>query len=155
MLQESEERRPRPPGLPQRQALPQRRHLPRIPRHRCPGLVDDRRLFHAGTRGPFSPPRRPANVAPDSGPLKSWVVDILPYIDANDLANAWNHDTGYLSTSSDSASPSNLAICTKAIGVLTCPDDLTVQPGQGNLSYVVNVGFSRWVGNPASAGPGR
>ncbi len=84
----------------------------------------------------------------DAGPLKSWVVDILPYIDANDLANAWNSNTGYLSaTSSDSASPSNLAICTKAIGVLTCPDDLTVQPGQGNLSYVVNLGFSRWVGN--------
>ena len=26
----------------------------------------------------------------DLGPLYSWVVDILPYIDASDLANAWN-----------------------------------------------------------------
>jgi prepilin-type N-terminal cleavage/methylation domain-containing protein/prepilin-type processing-associated H-X9-DG protein len=84
----------------------------------------------------------------DAGPLRSWVVDILPYIDANDLANAWNNNGYYLSgVSTDSASPSNLAICTKAIGVLTCPDDLTVQPGQGNLSFVVNLGFSRWVGN--------
>ncbi len=86
-----------------------------------------------------------------SGPLHSYVVDILPYIDATDLANAWSNNQVYLSQTPDAGSgnPSNFAISTKGIGILTCPDDLTVQPGQGNLSYVVNGGFSRWVANPS------
>jgi len=85
-----------------------------------------------------------------SGPLHSWVVDILQYIDANDLANAWSNNQVYLSTTADAGSgnASNFAISTKSVGVLSCPDDLTVQPGQGNLSYVVNGGFSRWVASP-------
>jgi len=89
--------------------------------------------------------------SPDLGPLHSWVVDILPYIDANDLANAWNNSAWYYSVYSDpnTALPSNSAIGQKSIGILSCPDDLTVQPGQGNLSYVVNGGFSRWVFTPA------
>jgi prepilin-type N-terminal cleavage/methylation domain-containing protein/prepilin-type processing-associated H-X9-DG protein len=85
------------------------------------------------------------------GPMHSWVVDILPYIDSVDLANAWNNSTQYFSISVDpnTALPSNNVIASKSIGVLSCPDDLTVVPGAGNLSYVVNGGFSRWVHQPA------
>ncbi len=104
--------------------------------------------FTTVTGVPFRPPRQPANVAPDYGPLHSWVVDILPYIDANDLAGAWDHDKGYASTVAAPGNPSNLTISSKSIGVLVCPNDATAGPGGGNLSYVVNGGFSRWVGDP-------
>ena len=81
----------------------------------------------------------------DSGPMYSWVVEILPYLDAQDLANAWNKEHIYTSAMPNpGAQPSNAAIASKTIGVLVCPDDLTAQPGAGNLSYVANGGFSRW-----------
>lgn len=84
-----------------------------------------------------------------SGPLYSWVVDVLPYLDAQDLANAWNKDQAYWSSAVATIGvPSNNAVASKSIGVLTCPEDLTLQPGQGNLSFVVNEGFSRWVYQP-------
>jgi prepilin-type processing-associated H-X9-DG protein len=37
-----------------------------------------------------------------------------------------------------------------SIAVLTCPDDFSVEPGQGNLSYVVSVGFATIRGCPYS-----
>jgi prepilin-type N-terminal cleavage/methylation domain-containing protein/prepilin-type processing-associated H-X9-DG protein len=83
----------------------------------------------------------------DLGALHSWVVDILPELDQQDMANAWNLKESYLSTYADPSSghPSNAATCSKQIGSLVCPDDLTVQGSSGNLSYVANMGFSRWV----------
>jgi prepilin-type processing-associated H-X9-DG protein len=39
---------------------------------------------------------------------------------------------------------SNFTIGNTALGVLKCPDDITTQPNQGNLSYVVNGGFALW-----------
>jgi prepilin-type N-terminal cleavage/methylation domain-containing protein/prepilin-type processing-associated H-X9-DG protein len=84
--------------------------------------------------------------SPDMGPLHSWVVDILSYVDAVDMANAWNNSAYYFSSYYDTNTnlPANAQIGAKSIGILVCPDDLTTQPGQGNLSYVVNGGFSRW-----------
>jgi prepilin-type processing-associated H-X9-DG protein len=77
--------------------------------------------------------------------LRSWVVDILPYIDAQDIYNAWNFQQPYLS-SVPSGPPqfSNAYIAATSMGILTCPDDFTSLSGQGNLSYVVNGGFARW-----------
>ncbi len=79
-------------------------------------------------------------------PMYSWVVDILPYIDNADIYNAWNKNNGYLDpTVPSSGGPSNYTISmSTTIGILRCPDDLTYQPGAGNLSYVVNGGFSLW-----------
>ena len=85
------------------------------------------------------------------GPMYSWVVDILPYVDYQELYNGWNKSQIYLSSNidpNDSSKPTNLTITKTAIPIFTCPDDLTVQPGNGNLSYVVNGGFSRWIGRP-------
>ncbi len=83
-----------------------------------------------------------------SYPLYNWVVDILPYIDNVELSNAYNKSDstgGYLGTAAVSAGgPSNLTITQTGIGILKCPEDLSAQPGQGNLSYVVNMGFTRW-----------
>lgn len=75
--------------------------------------------------------------------LRSWVVDILPHIDQQDLFNAWNKDLPYLSKAGpDPTKPTNYVVATNAIKILTCPDDNTAVPNSGNLSYVVNSGFS-------------
>ena len=54
---------------------------------------------------------------------------------------------------------SNNKISNIAIGVLICPDDNTIQNGQGNLSYVVNGGYAlyqanpmNWLGSPIDGG---
>jgi len=86
-------------------------------------------------------------------PLYSWVVDILPHIDNQELANAWDKKQLYLSTTSTiSGNPSNAIIGNIGIGILKCPEDLTALPGQGNLSYVVNMGFTRWHANISTTG---
>ncbi len=48
--------------------------------------------------------------------------------------------------------PRNWKIGSTNIGVLRCPDDNTIQVGQGNLSYVVNGGFSLWHAHPVRLG---
>ncbi len=87
-------------------------------------------------------------VAPGVGPLYSWVVDILPYIDQQELANGWNRGLHYLAAPTSATSPSNRTIGRTSIPTLTCPDDLTLVPGDGNLSFVVNGGFARFNGLP-------
>jgi len=90
----------------------------------------------------------PANFV-TSRPMYSWVHSILPYIDNQDLFDAFNQNALYGDATAYPGKPSNLKISQTGIGILTCPDDQTVQDGLGNLSYVVNGGFSAWVGNPA------
>ena len=98
----------------------------------------------AGPKTPFT----------SSYPLKSWVVDILPYIDNVELSNAWTQNQYYNSTISNiSGNPSNFTIGNTGIGILKCPEDLTALPGLGNLSYVVNMGFTRWHANIGSTTP--
>src|SRR5271166_6354032 len=78
---------------------------------------------------------------------RSWVVAILPYIDQQDMANAWNTDGPYLETQAagtTAGQASNYTIGSTALQILRCPDDLNAQDGKGNLSYVVNGGFSRF-----------
>lgn len=84
-------------------------------------------------------------------PLYSWVVEILPYIDNQEAYNAFTRIPtaspflGYLDPNPQSlGQPSNYKISTTAINILRCPDDVSATPGQGNLSYVVNGGFSLW-----------
>jgi len=99
-------------------------------------------------------------------PMYSWVVPILPYLDNAELFNQWTmFDTSgiyangcvpYIDRNAFiTGQASNNKIAETAIGVLICPDDNTIQTGQGNLSYVVNGGFSLyqaypigWVGSP-------
>jgi prepilin-type N-terminal cleavage/methylation domain-containing protein/prepilin-type processing-associated H-X9-DG protein len=99
--------------------------------------------------------------------MYSWVVPILPYIDNQELYNQWSffgtnssgatialpYYDGYPSgNSSDVNHPAgqatNWKIANTAIGILRCPDDQSYQPNQGNLSYVVNGGFSLWHAYP-------
>jgi prepilin-type N-terminal cleavage/methylation domain-containing protein/prepilin-type processing-associated H-X9-DG protein len=102
--------------------------------------------------------------------MYSWVVPILPYLDNQELFNQWtmfdtlgiypNGLVPYFDTNNYIAGQaSNNKIANTAIGVLICPDDNTVQTGQGNLSYVVNGGFALyqavpygWVGSAVDGG---
>jgi prepilin-type N-terminal cleavage/methylation domain-containing protein/prepilin-type processing-associated H-X9-DG protein len=105
-------------------------------------------------------------------PMYSWVLPILPYMDNQELYDQWTMwqqtpngvvpvpylDPGAAAGGIAVLTPgqaSNLKVGNTAIGVLTCPDDNTIQTGQGNLSYVVNSGFALyqaipvgWVGSP-------
>ena len=97
-------------------------------------------------------------------PMYSWVVPILPYLDSQELYNQWtmfytgttgtstaaNYFDGYAGTVPylQAGTASNWKIGSSGLGVLKCPDDNTVQSNQGNLSYVVNGGFSLWHAHP-------
>ncbi|HEV3162971.1 MAG TPA: DUF1559 domain-containing protein, partial [Isosphaeraceae bacterium] len=81
----------------------------------------------------------------DYGPLFTWVVDILPFIDNQELYNSWDRTRLYWNLNPNNGNnPSNFTLSQTDIGILRCPEDLTVAQGQGNLSYVVNGGFARW-----------
>jgi prepilin-type N-terminal cleavage/methylation domain-containing protein len=93
----------------------------------------------------------------DYGPLYSWVVDILPNLDAQALYNDFNRSRVYYddpttigsargSNAWDPTRPTNLTISNTPIQSLTCPND-NDQQGRGNLSYAYNMGFFRWQGN--------
>ena len=89
-----------------------------------------------------SPTGTPVNTA--IGPLYTWVVDILPYIDNAEIYNAWDRTRLYQDPRPNASGPANLTLSQTDIGILRCPEDTTIIPGNGNLSYVVNGGFSRW-----------
>jgi prepilin-type N-terminal cleavage/methylation domain-containing protein/prepilin-type processing-associated H-X9-DG protein len=91
----------------------------------------------------------PAAVA--SSLAYSWIYDILPYLDNQELFNAWNRQRTYFDPTSPGVTPSNLKISSTSIGVLRCPDDNTSQPNQGNLSYAVNGGFTLTIYDGAAA----
>jgi prepilin-type N-terminal cleavage/methylation domain-containing protein/prepilin-type processing-associated H-X9-DG protein len=89
-----------------------------------------------------------------AAPMYSWVLPILPYLENQDLYNQWTmfgNGTciAYYDTSTFvQGQASNSKIASTAIGVLRCPDDITIQPSEGNLSYAVNGGFSLWHASP-------
>ena len=61
--------------------------------------------------------------------------------DSTGTCHLRTHDTAYLRRR---ARPAISRSATRRIGVLKCPDDNTTQVNEGNLSYVVNGGFSLW-----------
>jgi prepilin-type processing-associated H-X9-DG protein len=71
----------------------------------------------------------------------SWVVSLLAWLERADIATGWNWDLTY-------DDPANARFTQISIPVLVCPDDFTVVPHQGNLSYVVNAGFGFTTGTP-------
>lgn len=107
---------------------------------------------------------RDPGMLPDGGAswLHSWVVDVLPYLDQQDLADAWDATHPYWwPTRSAVSQISNRRIASTELRILRCPDDSDATWGQGNLSYVVNGGFTRWpaipigwVGGPTDGEPG-
>ncbi|MDR3637666.1 MAG: DUF1559 domain-containing protein [Isosphaeraceae bacterium] len=87
----------------------------------------------------------PGTTSPVIDMMWNWVVDILPYLDNTDMSNAWDKSQPYwMGVSQTANQPPNLLVSSTPIGILRCPDDINSQPGNGNLSYVVNGGFSLW-----------
>jgi prepilin-type N-terminal cleavage/methylation domain-containing protein len=107
----------------------------------------------------------PANASatppvPAQGPLHSWVVDILPYIDQQSVYNDYNRNLPWYSTTPSASGTNNYTITSKTLPSTTCPNDDTVVNDSGNLSYVCNSGFngawwstSGWSGGTRVAGP--
>ena len=83
----------------------------------------------------------PGAVHPDHavGPLRSWVIDVLPYVEQQKIYNDFDRTRPW-----DDPANSNRLISAIDIGILSCPKDDTLIEGRGNLSYVVNMGFNRW-----------
>ena len=69
----------------------------------------------------------------------SWVVDALPYLEQQEIHTRWNFHWPY--HADDAGNSTNLTLSGIFLKILVCPDDDTIQPGEGNLSYVVNGGF--------------
>jgi len=89
------------------------------------------------------------------GPLYSWVVDILPELDQQETYNAYNRNALYWSTLDPNGTlATNFGTGNTFLKILTCPVDDSVVPGKGNLSFVVNGGFSRWNGYTVTATSG-
>jgi prepilin-type N-terminal cleavage/methylation domain-containing protein/prepilin-type processing-associated H-X9-DG protein len=90
----------------------------------------------------------PVDTSRQGIPMYSWVVTILPFIDSQELSNQWtmyNASNGVAFSDPTIYAPSvisNAQLSATDIGVLVCPDDVTTVKGQGNLSYVVNGGFT-------------
>lgn len=105
----------------------------------------------------------PPTANQQSGMRYSWVVELLPELDRQDLYDAWNRNNdqygwngSYQATqmpSDGSRAKPNADLAETYIKVLTCPDDSSIQPDRGNLSYVVNGGgqFHWLVDNNGSA----
>ena len=89
---------------------------------------------------------------------RSWVVDVCR-ISTSKTFPTLGHSPSRTSIPSSSApaprlrpdaaiDATNLTIGRTALAILRCPDDLNAQTNQGNLSYVVNGGFSRFPAAP-------
>jgi prepilin-type processing-associated H-X9-DG protein len=106
-------------------------------------------LNNAANFGNYTPANPARGQVDDVGPLFSWVVELLPYLDNQTLYNEFNRsrvswDGGR--PGDDPSRPTNLKVTSSALSILTCPEDTTALKESGNLSYVVNGGFSRWHG---------
>ena len=64
----------------------------------------------------------------------SWVLPLLPYLEQKSVYQKWD-----LNLTHDS--PQNHPLAQTRFDFLECPEDITLMPGQGNLSYAVNGGF--------------
>src|SRR5207247_1367682 len=59
-----------------------------------------------------------------------WPTALLGYLDRADLNDLYNRTKPY-------TDDSNWELTNTQLNVLICPDDFSVVPGQGNLSFVV------------------
>jgi hypothetical protein len=95
---------------------------------------------------------------PDGGRcwLSNWVVEVLPYLDYQDMANDWDQDVPYWWPQRTRANTlSNRQLSETSLRVLGCPDNRRFEPGSGRLGYVVNGGFMRWPAVPIGWTGGR
>ena len=64
----------------------------------------------------------------------NWVVQLLPYLDQTNVSQKWDPKR-------PASDPVNRQAARVSLPVLACPSDISAEPGQPNLSYVVNGGI--------------
>ena len=69
--------------------------------------------------------------------LRSWVVEVLPFIEQNSIYDRWDRAALW-------NSGVNLTLASAPIAIITCPSDETTVRSAGNLSYVLNGGVGWW-----------
>lgn len=73
---------------------------------------------------------------------RSWVVEILPFMDQQSTFDRWNKELPWDSTVVGTAGSSNLSLANELfIEALACPNDDSAFQIPGGLSYVANAGF--------------
>jgi prepilin-type N-terminal cleavage/methylation domain-containing protein len=78
-------------------------------------------------------------VAPDQMfAAHSWVLDLLPYVDAVAVYEQWNFGLAFGDTTT--VGNPNPVMASKSFEVLACPNDDTATGQPGGLSYVANCG---------------
>ncbi|MCA9063165.1 MAG: DUF1559 domain-containing protein [Planctomycetaceae bacterium] len=80
----------------------------------------------------------PAGSPQGFAPMRSWVVEILPYIERQDIFDRWQMADRF---DSQNGSSENNTLNKTYIKALACPDDSTALGVDGGLSYVVNGGY--------------
>jgi prepilin-type processing-associated H-X9-DG protein len=91
-------------------------------------------LAEADTRRRFPASGNIGAELPQGTPYHGWGVNLLPWIDQAQIHTQWDFNTAF------NAAP-NQGLARTSISVLTCPSDISVLGGTGDLSYVVNGGF--------------
>ncbi|APZ94655.1 DUF1559 domain-containing protein [Fuerstiella marisgermanici] len=83
---------------------------------------------------------------------RSWVVDLLPYMDGQGTYDRWDKTQPWNSRSSDRSGVSNAELSRLKLDFLGCPEDPSSFFVDGGLSYALNcgVGDRNWI---ASVGP--
>jgi len=117
------------------------------------GIIDESKQLVSNTYNASTAVNAPTTAGLVNVLGSSWVVEILPYIEQQDLYNAWNKNLSYLAPNPPSAPASQLSnqtISQTSIAILRCPDDNSFQANAGNLSYVVNSGFSLFIDDGSS-----
>ena len=84
--------------------------------------------------GVYGPDSAASNVI---NPLHSWVVKLLPFMDARAVYDRWQLDQGWNSP----GALGNSSVNRTYLKVLACPDDETAVNVAGGLSYVANHGY--------------
>jgi prepilin-type N-terminal cleavage/methylation domain-containing protein len=77
-------------------------------------------------------------------PERNWVVEILPYIDAQNIFDRWNNNFSLYDT--DPLNPNFVLATEFHLPVLACPNDESAFEQPGGLSYVVCTGFGDTTG---------
>ena len=90
----------------------------------------------------------------------SWVHELLPLLEHSDIYDTWDttdaggygsylDNTPFAQGKRPTTTIDGRGVTQVDIRVLTCPEDISTVSGQGNLSYVVNGGFTpHWSRNP-------
>ena len=74
---------------------------------------------------------------------RSWVVEILPYMDQQGTYDRWDKTAAWNSTVLNASGSSNLSLASDLfIEALTCPNDESAFQVTGGLTYVANGGFA-------------